>query len=265
MHLVQELSGLTIKRSKTGYILGQGASVMLVEADNGNVSETLRYNQHVWKGMVFMGQETSYVGPLLFEQLWKSVIPFTLGQTLPTGGLLTPKLTSEMYDNPYLQQHPPDTIERDPASDGEPRVEVKAAPKQTRKRGVSTTGATAPRKKPRVANTPMFGCTPKQMRDLKAKAVAKGDKDIFITGYITYDGEKLTDKSELLESPVQKHVDEPEDTVEDIVEDTPIGAFQISAKDYGAIEAEIQLEDERRIYEEGIEECYRNSLVFDMF
>lgn len=263
MHLVQELSGLTIKRSKTGYILGQGASVMLVEADNGNVSETLRYNQHVWKGMVFMGQETSYVGPILFEQLWKSVIPFTLGQTLPTGGLLTPKLTSDMYDNPYLQQHPPDTIERDPLSDCDVRVEIKPGPKQTRKRAVSTT-STGPRKKPRASNQQMFGCTPKEMKVLKAKAVLKGDKEIFIRGYLNYNGDKLTDKSALLEAPIQNHQYKVEDEIDDILEDTSIGPFHITNTQYEDIEAQIRVDDERRLYEEGLEDLIASSIVFDI-
>lgn len=254
MHLVQELSGLTIKRSKRGYVLGQGASVMLVEADNGNVSETTRYNQHVWKGMIFMGQETSYVGPMLFEELYKSVLPYTVGQTLPNGGLLTPNLAMEMYDNPYLQQHPPETREQDPNPGGEPMVDVKPGTKQVRKRSASTT-ATGTRKKPRVANT-TFACTAKQIKELKTKASERGDKEIFLRGFMGCDMQKLTETSALVE-----HV--PAVTVEPYndIDDSTIGGFTISSDEYSNIEEQIRLEDDRRIYEEGIDEYMYNSVV----
>ncbi len=262
MHLVQELAGLTIKRSKTGYIAGQGASVMLVEADNGNVSETMRYNQHVWKGMIFMGQETSYVGPLLFEQLYKSVIPFTVGQTLPTGGSLTPKLAMEMYDNPYLQQHPPETIERDCVESTEEMVNIIVTPNRTgRKRAASTT-STGTTKKPRTTKT--LGCTAKEMRELKARANAKSsdknEKEIFIRGYLNYNGEKLTDKSALIDKRIQTSDDEHENPIgEYMIHSTPITDIE-----YERAHAEARLEEERINYEEGIQDIINQSIMFDM-
>lgn len=262
MQFVQELSGLTIKRSKTGYISGQGVSVMLVEADNGNVSETLRYNQRVWKGMVFMGQETSYVGPLLFEQLWKSVIPFTLGQTLPTGGLLTPKLTTEMYDNPYLQQNPPESCDSEPSNERPPIEERTPSTGKGRKRAASTT-ASGKAKRRCLPKQKMFGCTPKEMKAMKEKAVEKNNKEIFIRGFLDYKGEKLTDKSALLEDIVP-----PPPQLEDeytTIEDETIGSFAISQQEYNNITAQLALEDERRVYEEGLELDIHNSVVIEFF
>lgn len=256
MHLVHELSGLTIKRSKTGYILGHGASVMLVEADNGNVSETTRYNQHVWKGMVFMGQETSYVGPLLFEQLYKAVLPFTVGQTLPSGGLLTPNLATEMYDNPYLQQHPPETSEQDPSQGEDPIVEVRPGNKKVRKRAAST-AADGSRKKPR-ASSPAFSCTPGQIKKLKANAANRVDKEIFVRGFMGCDMKKLTETSALVEHS-------PDTTIDPrgVIEDNSTGGFTISSDEYSDIEKQIRLEDDRRVYEEGIDEFMYNSVVLE--
>lgn len=256
MQYVHELAGLTIKRSKTGYILGHGASVMLVEADNGNVSETKRYNQNVWKGMVFMGQETSYVGPMLFEQLYKAVMPYTVGQTLPSGGLLTPNLATEMYDNPYLQLHPPETCEQEPIQGESIMVDVKPCTKKVRKRAAST-ATTGPRKKPRTA-TPTFSCTPGQIKKLKANAASRTEKEIFVRGFMGCDMQKLTETSALVEhSPVLTS------DLSCVTGDSTTSGFTISSDEYSNIEKEIRLEDERRVYEEGIDEFMYNSVVLE--
>lgn len=256
MQLVHELSGLTVKRSKTGYILGHGASVMLLEADNGNVSETTRYNQNVWKGMVFMGQETSYVGPMLFEQLYKAVMPYTVGQTLPSGGLLTPNLATEMYDNPYLQLHPPEISEQEPSQGESIMVDVRPGNKKVRKRSSSTT-ATDTRKKPRTARS-TFSCTPGQIKKLKANAAGRADKEIFVRGFMGCDMQKLTETSALVEHPPNPNPDLPV-----VTDDSYTGGFTISSDEYSNIENQIRLEDERRIYEEGIDEFMYNSVVLE--